>query len=251
MIISFTIEYRTGWNEEIRISGNIPELGNGNPDKAVRLQTCDGTHWTAQIQLPTPRTIEYYYCIYRNNDIVHKEWTGFPRRLQFTAADKDRKYCLIDFWKDIPEESYFYSSAFTESLLAHRKRADFPKHYPQGLVVKTYAPHITEDYCLAICGNCEALGNWNPAKAIPMSDVNFPEWLVEMDATQITFPLEYKFILYNKKERKAEMWENGNNRYLSDPQIKQDETFALSGQYPAFNFPVLKGAGVSIPVFAL
>ncbi|KAA6322949.1 4-alpha-glucanotransferase [termite gut metagenome] len=251
MIISFVIEYRIGWNEEIRILGNIPELGDGNPNKAIQLQTYDGFHWTAQIQLSTPRTIEYYYCIYRDNDIVCKEWVGFPRRLQFTAIDKDREYRLIDSWKDIPEESYFYSSAFTESLLAHRKRAGFPKQYRRGLAIKAYAPRITEDYCLAICGNCEAVGNWNLDKAIPMSDVNFPEWQVEIDAAQITFPLEYKFILYNKKEQKAETWENGNNRYLSDPQIKQDEIFVLSNQYPAFNFPVWKGAGVSIPVFSL
>ncbi|KAA6311428.1 hypothetical protein EZS27_037441, partial [termite gut metagenome] len=175
MIISFTIEYRTDWNEEIRILGNIPELGDGNLDKAIQLQTYDGFHWTVQIQLSTPRTIEYYYCIYRDNNIVRKEWVGFPRQLQLTAADKDREYRLIDFWKDIPEESYCYSSAFTESLSAHRKRAGFPKQYPQGLAIKAYAPRITEDYCLAICGSCEALGNWNPAKAMLMSDVNFPE----------------------------------------------------------------------------
>jgi 4-alpha-glucanotransferase len=251
MVISFTIEYRTDWNEKIRISGNIPELGDGNPDEAIQLQTYDGFHWTAQIQLSAPETIEYYYCIYRDKDIVRKEWLGFPRRFQFTAADKDKTYRFIDFWKNIPEEPYFYSSAFTESLLAHRKRTDLPKRHLSGLVLKAYAPRITENYCLAVCGNCNLLGNWNPNEAILMSDANFPEWQTELDATQITFQTEYKFILYNKKEQRIEAWENGNNRLLPNLQTKQDETLVFSNQYPSFNFPVWKGSGVSIPVFSL
>ncbi|KAA6312501.1 4-alpha-glucanotransferase, partial [termite gut metagenome] len=247
MTISFTIKYRTDWNEEVRISGNIPELGNENPDKAVQLQTCDGFHWTAQIQLSTPKTIEYYYCICRDKNVVRKEWLGVSRRFRFTAADKNKTYRFIDFWKNIPEESCLYSSAFTESWLAHRKRTGLPKRHLSGLVLKAYAPRITEEYCLAVCGNGNALGNWNPKEAIPMSDANFPEWQTELDAAQITFPLEYKFILYNKKEQKAEAWENGNNRSFPELQTKQGETLVLSDQYPSFNFPVWKGTGVSIP----
>ena len=58
----------------------------------------------------------------------------------------------------------------------------------------------------------------NPDKAVLMSDANFPEWQIEVDATKISFPLEYKFILYNKKERRAVCWENNPNRYMADPQ---------------------------------
>lgn len=36
-----------------------------------------------------------------------------------------------------------------------------------------------------------------------MSDANFPEWQIELNASKLKFPLEYKFILYNKQEKKA------------------------------------------------
>ena len=42
MTLSFNIEYRTNWGEEVRVSGSIPELGNEHPDKALPLQTIDG-----------------------------------------------------------------------------------------------------------------------------------------------------------------------------------------------------------------
>ena len=35
MILSFHIEYRTSWGEEVRVLGSIPELGNNQPGKAV------------------------------------------------------------------------------------------------------------------------------------------------------------------------------------------------------------------------
>ena len=44
-------------------------------------------------------------------------------------------------------------------------------------MIKAYAPRVNEDYCLAICGNQKILGDWNPDKALLMSDINFPESL--------------------------------------------------------------------------
>ena len=67
-------------------------------------------------------------------------------------------------------------------------------------MIKAYAPRVNEDYCLAICGNQKILGDWNPDKALLMSDINFPEWQTELDAGKLSFPIEYKFILYNKKK---------------------------------------------------
>ena len=51
MILSFHIEYRTSWGEEVRVLGSIPELGNNQPGKAVPLQTVDGIHWTLDIRI--------------------------------------------------------------------------------------------------------------------------------------------------------------------------------------------------------
>ena len=84
-----------------------------------------------------------------------------------------------------------------------------------------------------------------------MSDANFPEWQVEVDAGKISFPLEYKFVLYNKKERRAVAWENNPNRYMADPQIAANETLAVGDRYVYFDLPAWKGSGVAVPVFSL
>lgn len=84
-----------------------------------------------------------------------------------------------------------------------------------------------------------------------MSDANFPEWQVELDASQLTFPLEYKFVLYNRTERRVVAWENNPNRYLANPHLTDQETLAIGDRYVYFALPAWKGAGTAIPVFSL
>ena len=245
MTVSFNIEYRTSWGEEVRIAGLLPE--------SIPMHTTDGIYWTADVELEVPKegmTINYSYQIEQNQIIIRKEWDSFPRRL-FLSGNSKKKYQIKDCWKNIPEQLYYYSSAFTEALLAHPDRAEIPPCHRKGLVIKAYAPRINKDYCLAICGNQKALGNWDPDKAILMSDANFPEWQIELDASKLKFPLEYKFILYHKEEKKADCWENNPNRYLADPELKTNETLVISDRYAYFDIPVWKGAGIAIPVFSL
>ena len=245
MTVSFNIEYRTSWGEEVRIAGLLPE--------SIPMHTTDGIYWTADVELEVPKegmTINYSYQIEQNQIIIRKEWDSFPRRL-FLSGNSKKKYQIKDCWKNIPEQLYYYSSAFTEALLAHPDRAEIPPCHRKGLVIKAYAPRINKDYSLAICGNQKALGNWDPDKAIPMSDANFPEWQIELDASKLKFPLEYKFILYHKEEKKADCWENNPNRYLADPELKTNETLVISDRYAYFDIPVWKGAGIAIPVFSL
>ena len=245
MTVSFNIEYRTSWGEEVRIAGLLPE--------SIPMHTTDGIYWTADVELEVPKegmTINYSYQIEQNQIIIRKEWDSFPRRL-FLSGNSKKKYQIKDCWKNIPEQLYYYSSAFTEALLAHPDRAEIPPCHRKGLVIKAYAPRINKDYCLAICGNQKALGNWDPDKAIPMSDANFPEWQIELDASKLKFPLEYKFILYHKEEKKADCWENNPNRYLADPELKTNETLVISDRYAYFDIPVWKGTGIAIPVFSL
>lgn len=252
MILLFNIEYRTNWGEEVRVSGSIPELGNEHPDKALPLQTIDGIHWTAEVNIAMPEDglVRYSYHIFRDGRHTRAEWNSLPRTLYLSGTSK-KTYRIQDCWKNLPEQQYFYTSAFTESLLAHRERNAAPKGHKKGLLIKAYAPCIDSDHCLGICGNQPIFGEWNPDKAVLMSDANFPEWQIEVDATKISFPLEYKFILYNKKERRAVCWENNPNRYMADPQTGANETLVVGDRYVYFSLPAWKGAGVAVPVFSL
>ncbi len=253
MTLSFNIEYRTNWGEEIRVLGSVPELGENRPEGAIPLSTVDGIHWTAEIEIRMPEngSVQYGYHVYREGKSVRAEWNSLPRVLHVSGAVAEKVYNLYDCWKDLPEQQYFYTSAFTESLLAHRERQAAVTSHERSILIKAYAPCIDADHCLGICGNQKALGNWDPDKAILMTDADFPEWQIDLDVEKLTFPLEYKFILYNKKEQRAVAWENNPNRYQANPKLGPCETLVVGDRYVYFNLPAWKGAGVAVPVFSL
>lgn len=252
MIVSFHIEYRTSWGEEVRLLGSAPELGNNIPQNSILLQTVDGINWTVEkeIQIPGNKVIEYNYYIYKDGNVIRNEWDSFTRKL-FLSNRSKQSFKVYDCWKNLPEDLYFYSSAFTESLLAHPNKDKIQESYSNGIVIKAYAPRLTDNYCLGICGNQPLLGNWDADKAWLMSDNNFPEWMAELDASQIKLPIEYKFVLFNKTSKKAECWENNPNRYIGDYQLNENETLVISDRYVYFDIPAWKCAGVAIPVFSL
>lgn len=245
MNLSFNIEYRTSWGEEVRIIDLLSE--------SIPLHTMDGIHWTTELKIEVPEegtTLKYSYQIEQNGAVTRKEWNSFPRCLNLSGVPQ-KEYQINDCWKNIPEQLYFYSSAFTEVLLAHPDKIETLQSHKKEVIIKAYAPRIDKDYCLAICGNQKALGNWDPDKAVLMNDLNFPEWQIELDASQLKFPLEYKFVLYHKVEKKADSWEKNPNRYMADPKLKANETLVISDRYAYFDIPVWKGAGIAIPVFSL
>ena len=85
MILSFNIEYRTNWGEEVRIAGLSPE--------SVPLHTTDGIYWTAELEFEVPNeglTIHYNYQIEQNGIVTRKEWDSFSRclfQLFYCGAD--------------------------------------------------------------------------------------------------------------------------------------------------------------------
>ena len=69
MFISFNIEYRTNWGEEVRILGDILELCNMQKENALTLNTVDGIHWTADISFTQSlenKELQYNVFIYQN-----------------------------------------------------------------------------------------------------------------------------------------------------------------------------------------
>lgn len=251
MKLIFNIEYRTHWGEDVRVMGSVPELGNQSVQSAFPLQTLDGIHWTAEadIKVPANKTIQYSYHIYNNGTLSRSEWNSIPRTLH-VPNNKKKVFRLQDYWKDLPEDLALYSSAFIESLMAHAKRTAAPTNNSSGLLIKAYAP-CDADHVLGICGNQPALGCWDPTKVVLMSNASYPEWQVSLDASSLAFPLEYKFVLYNKVKQCVVAWETNPNRYIPNPGLSEDETIVIGDRFAHFCLPDWKGAGVAIPVFSL
>ncbi|MDR0961944.1 MAG: 4-alpha-glucanotransferase [Mediterranea sp.] len=252
MILDFHIEYFTRWSEEVRVSGNLPELGNNLPDKAVPLHTSDGVQWelTLEVRVPTGTLVQYVYHIYRNGIEMRAEWNALPRI--FRCCDTQQIYHLQDYWRDLPKLSHLYTSAFTDVLSAHRVRDAVPTRYSRGVCFKVYAPAVDSNHAVGICGNISALGEWDINRPLLMSDTDFPEWQAEIEADSSHLSVEYKFVLYNKVEKRVVAWEErSGNRRIELPPASEHETQVIAHSEIDFPLPCPKEAGVAIPVFSL
>ena len=101
MTLSFNIEYRTNWGEEVKVQGSVQELGLNDAEKAVSLQTIDGIHWSADIEIacPVEECVHYSYHIYNNGkfEISAAEINEFKGKIEFRNvyfAYKDEDWIL-------------------------------------------------------------------------------------------------------------------------------------------------------------
>ena len=252
MELVFNIRYRTKWGEVLKVAGNIPELGNDSEENALPLTTVDGDLWTGHVatKIPASRKLTYHYIVCSGDKTVRSEWTGMTRVL-CVQNRKDKTYTLRDSWKDIPECSVLFSSAFTGAWLGHDRDAALRQSRTERSIIIKAAYPCRKSERLFISGSNEALGCWDTSKAIPMNSHNYPEWLVEIDADALTFPFEYKFICKDTATGETAVWESGSNRYFAPPCTSGSETIVVDDLLPALPVPHWRGSGINVPVFSL
>ncbi|MDR2087137.1 MAG: 4-alpha-glucanotransferase [Dysgonamonadaceae bacterium] len=250
MRISFNINFHTIWGQTLHITGSIPELGEWNIPEAKELIHTGNGNWSFELELPDGDfSFEYRYFVRSGNRLIFEEWEK-NHKIDLTTAEQS--YELLDYWQNRPRNMAFYSSAFIKSLFAHPcDKFERVVKSKKKILLKVLAPYIAPNQSLALLGNQKEMGNWDAGKALILSCENFPEWWVEFDASQLQFPVEYKFCIINNEDKSIVRWEKGDNRTLPLPYSKDNGLIILSGLQFRDEEPNWKCAGLSIPVFSL
>lgn len=249
MKVTFNINFHTVWGQKLCVVGSIPELGSWEPALAKEMNYKGEGNWQLELEITSPvQIIEYRYFLSINDKQIFEEWEKNHKVFFFGSADH---YTLYDYWKIRPVNLAFYSSAFTKSLFAHPCNT-YERVVKSGkrLTIKISAPRVEKNQSVAITGNQHCLGSWHPDKALILSCDTFPEWHIDLDASEISFPLEYKFLIYDDNHQPL-YWEEDENRMLSLPPQEVGETVIVSGLYFRDNLPQWRCAGSVIPVFSL
>ena len=247
MKLLFNLEYRTSFGEQLAL--NIIEEGQQVESHAM--STLDGYHWTVEVSMKQKETsgqyMDYYYSVMRGDKEVRHEWLVEPHRLEF-AAKKGVRYTIYDHWIDMPEDSFMYSSAFTDCVMSRERQLSAGTEYQRTIRLKVRAPQLRNGERLAMVGSSLYLGEWNCSKAIPMAEHESHEWVVSLDADLLPDVVEYKFVILGND---SVIWENCQNRVLVKPAMEIGEVVVFEVQQSWFSIPLWKGAGTVIPVFSL
>ena len=250
MKISFNINFHTTWGQKLCITGSVPELGMWETAFAREMNYVSDGNWQLELELPSDMTsIEYRYLLSINDQQVFEEW-GEKHRVELNKETK--KYTLYDYWQIRPDNIVFHSSAFTKSLFP-QSSGNIHKWVvsKKKLYFELFAPRVEKDQSVAITGNQECLGNWDSRKALVLSCDSSPKWHLYLDATEIQYPLEYKFLVIGKDTGELAYWETGDNRIIHPVSHEESETICVSGLHFRGNLPSWKGAGTVIPLFSL
>lgn len=197
----------TVWGQSVYVVGSVPELGNWNPAKALKLAP-NGPYpvWTSsKIALPPATAIEWK-CIKRaeaGDTSQVAQWQPGANNSLLTTASGDAGVSTGDF--------------------------------NGGTIVGTVAGNFVCDngtttwgQSVYVVGNTERLGNWVPAKAVKLDPTNYPRWSGTIDNLPAGKPIKWKCIKRPEGAAEPVVWQSGGDISVSVP---ASGTFNTAGNF--------------------
>ncbi len=253
--ITFLLRYSTHFGQDLFITGNHPMLGNNDPALAMPMTYFNEQYWMAQWEIPANQVptdpVIYHYQLREPGGTISYDWGN--DKVLTPAIFKKKDIHINDAWNHAGYyENTFYTEPFTQVLLKQNHTpvtVNRPRTITHTLQVK--APLLQQGQTLCIMGSEPLLGQWDTQEPLLLqraADEDF--FRIDLNLSKASFPIAYKYGIYDVNRKQFVRWEDGNNRVLQEAPLK--------GRYHLINdgFAILpnqswKGAGVAIPVFSL
>lgn len=251
--VYFYIRYGTLFGESLWLTGNIPQLGGGDPEKAIAMDYLNKEYWTYALELNTddtslPEDIHYAYFFKDLSGRIVEEWND-NKVIALKKINTPEVY-LVDTWNFAGQyENVFYTRPFQRVLLPSAPSSGKPVSYQhQTHIFKVKAPLLQKGEAVCLLGSADEMGRWDPASPVWMSrEDNW--WVAAMDVSHGDLPVAYKYAVYHTETKSFIRYEGGSNRLLHVYRDKKRLTICHDGFVRLDT--TWRGAGVNIPVFSL
>ena len=253
MKIHFKIPYFTHWGQRILVSGNIPELGNGDLSKALSLNYQSPEDWCAEFELISTETLEVnykYILLDEQTGHFNEEW-GDDRKLLVNPSKTDHLFC-VDTWNSTESiENVFLSTPFQKVLLHKENAVESAKSSLKIThAFKVKMPLLKANEAICLIGDCDALGNWATNNPVLLSRSEGDWFTVQVDLSKATTEIHYKYGIFDFEDKQFRYFESGPDRIA--PVFKSKKTLVqVSDGFVHLSNNSWKGAGVSLPVFSI
>ncbi len=248
--LDFSIEYITDGSSKVFLDLYLSD----NDDKesaSVTMVTADGRTWQCAVCIDgrTAPSLRYRFHLEHKGKTTDSETHGAFHRCQVPQQGSMSLHCL---WMTAGTNAYLYSSAFKDCLFAYNDSKSRKPAVTTGderllyINVPEFVPHAGKR--LLLVGNSASTGSWNPSKGVPAKRTGHYSMEVCVDAGQIVFPMEYKFVMQDEQTLET-IWETGSNRCIPSYTGNGHEVWEQSPL--RFQPYAGKTAGVVVPVFSL
>lgn len=257
MKFQFYLRFHTHYGQSLWISGNTDELGNEDPERALPMEYLNEEFWTTSVEIKRKDIagqVRYKYMLKDESGEWVREW-GYDR---FAVLERKeiQEIQLVDTWNHAGEyENAFFTAPFHRVLLRYpaartgKARDKSPTH-----IFRVKAPLLRKQEAVCILGSGRRLGDWDTENPVLLRKENGEApgdwWTVALDLSEESFPVAYKYGVYDTRSGKFIRYEDGNNRLLFGDASRKKQTILHDGFVHLPNNS-WKGSGVAIPVFSL
>lgn len=257
------MNFYTRFGETVKVSGSGLF---GDWKQPLTLNARENGDWEVTLIIPA-KTADAQYKYFVEELGGTTKWEGGANRVARLSEVSEGQFMEIrDSWRTLesPESTYYDTSLFRE-VIFHR-----PTPTPLNSLNKEVAPAASQlvrfeivstpvgpSNKVYVSGSNAILGNWDPKKALPLSDAHYPQWTANVVIPENQLNFNYKYLIVSKEGDVVE-WEGGPNRFYSS-----DNTPTPQGQpIPTSKAVVLndgdfrsvtqwRGVGVALPVFSI
>ncbi len=255
MKLTFRLRFHTEYGQSLFLTSDHELFGNGMVEKAVPLHYLNEESWTVTLELPgralPDAGIVYNYFLRNRDGSLVYDW-GTDKVIN-PASFRQKDVLIIDAWNHAGYyENAFYTEPFKQVLLKANHTevvTDTPANVSHYFKVK--APLLAKGQTICLLGNRPGLKQWNSGDPVLMSRAAGEDFFtVGLDLTRDSFPVVYKYGIYDAANGKFLRYEDGANRTLHDT-IAAGKITVVNDGFAALPSHTWKGAGVAIPVFSL
>lgn len=249
LTITFWLKYHTNYGENIFL-----EIQHHSFKHPIALEYFNNDYWKIEIHFSekdiTNENIFYSYFITNNNASTIYE----ANKDKFFNPSKNKlKLHIIDGWNSMSyAENIFYTKPFQNVFFKQKEirlQTKTNKKFTHTFKVK--APIVEDGKTICLLGNADTLSIWDTNSPLLLSkkiDENF--YSVNVDLSSASFPVEYKYGVYDLNNNCFEYYEKGENRVLNKIE-NENENIIVHDVFVALPYSKWKAAGIAIPVFSI
>ncbi|MCH8556046.1 MAG: 4-alpha-glucanotransferase, partial [Schleiferiaceae bacterium] len=249
-LLQLEMAYATRPGQRIFVTGNHPQLGAGDPQRALPLLFLDAQHWGVEVPLALNKKFVLNYSYFVLHEDGSRSFEGGLQK-QVVLHPGDRVYSkdtwITASWMQNALTTAPFRDVFFKNDFVKDKALKQPP--TSNTFFRVAAPGLGAQFSVGLLGNHTAIGAWDLDKVIPMQKDGAGSWTVAATLPADAFPIAYKYVIINKKSRKLVAFEDGDNRWLHGPSAAL-KAVAQDG-YVRLPPKLWRGAGVAIPVFSL
>jgi 4-alpha-glucanotransferase len=235
------------------VSGNIPELGNGDFSKALPLNFSNNEDWVGEIDVQFPTTFipAYKYVLYTEQTGQYFEEWNDNRTIVAEPSKADYFFCFDSWNSPAAVENIFLTAPFQKVILPeHHDIEVFKTPVKYSHIFRVKAPSININQVVCIIGDCKELGNWSTNNPLLLHFCDDGFWQTELDLSKVKGDAHYKYGLYNLKERTFNKFEDGTDR-VAPVANSRKSIVKLTDGFIRISSQTWRGAGVGLPVFSI